>query len=151
MVESYRLIGYENRAIPDGQFRDPDVDAGAIGAGHAVTALYALTLREHAGGTGQLGTVSLRWTEPDARRESTLDRPIDARDVAGAFDESDATFRFDAIVAAAAESLRGSGTVAGTDLRDVARVAHRVAEDLPATDQVHDFLRLVDRMADLSR
>ncbi len=150
-VESYRLIGYSNRAIPDDQFRDPGVDAGAIGAGHAVTALYALTLREDATGTGQLGTVSLRWTEPDAQRESKLDRPIDARDVAGAFDQTDATFRFDAIVAAAAESLRGSERAAGTDIRDVARVAHRVAEDLPATDQVHEFLRLVDRMADLSR
>src|SRR5262245_24746890 len=45
-VATYRLIGYENRAIPDGQFRDPNVDAGAVGAGHAVTALYALTLRD---------------------------------------------------------------------------------------------------------
>ena len=45
VVATYRLIGYENRAVPDGQFRDPGVNAGAIGAGHAVTALYALTLR----------------------------------------------------------------------------------------------------------
>ena len=43
-VATYRLIGYENRAVPDGQFRDPSVDAGAIGAGHSVTALYDLTL-----------------------------------------------------------------------------------------------------------
>ena len=42
VVDAYRLVGYENRAIADEDFRDPRVDAGAIGAGHAVTALYAL-------------------------------------------------------------------------------------------------------------
>jgi Ca-activated chloride channel family protein len=148
-VESYRLIGYENRAVPDERFRDPDVHAGAIGAGHAVTALYALTLREDAGRDGQLGTVALRWTEPDSSRESKLERPIGVGDVAGRFEDAVATFRFDAIVAAAAEALHGSEHAAGMDLHDIARVARRVADDLPATGPVHDFLRLVDRMADL--
>ena len=148
-VESYRLIGYENRAIPDDQFRDPGVDAGAIGAGHSVTALYALTLRDDAARNSPLGTVALRWTEPDANRESKLERQIDTSALAGRFEEAEATFRFDAIVAAAAESLRGAESSRGTDLHDVARVARRVAEDLPETDQVHDVLRLIDRMADL--
>jgi Ca-activated chloride channel homolog len=148
-VESYRLIGYENRAIPDDQFRDPGVDAGAIGAGHSVTALYALTLRDDAERNSPLGTVALRWTEPDAQRESKLERQIDTSALAGRFEDAEATFRFDAIVAATAESLRGSESAGAMDLHDVARVARRVAEDLPETDQVHDFLRLIDRMADL--
>ena len=46
VVRTYRLIGYENRAMADRDFRDPNVDAGAIGAGHAVTALYAIGLRD---------------------------------------------------------------------------------------------------------
>ena len=41
-VASYRLLGYENRAIDDDDFTDDTVEAGAIGAGHEVTALYAL-------------------------------------------------------------------------------------------------------------
>ena len=81
VVATYRLIGYENRAVPDGQFRDPGVNAGAIGAGHAVTALYALTLRSDAGRDATLGTVRLRWTEPDAKHESKLDRPIRVSDL----------------------------------------------------------------------
>ena len=53
-VESYRLIGYENRALDDAQFRDDTVDAGELGAGHAVTALYEVRLadREPAAGFG---------------------------------------------------------------------------------------------------
>jgi Ca-activated chloride channel family protein len=147
VVGSYRLIGYENRAIPDAQFRDPNVDAGAIGAGHAVTALYALTLRDDAPSDGRLGSVGLRWTEPDASRESHLDREIVVRDLTERFADADPTFRFDAIVAAAAESLRGLETSQDTSLRDIESVARDDA--LPQTDQVHAFLELLDQMAKL--
>ena len=75
-VATYRLIGYENRAVPDGQFRDPSVDAGAIGAGHSVTALYDLTLNGVPSRDAKLGTVRLRWTEPGASQESSLARPM---------------------------------------------------------------------------
>lgn len=44
-VVAYRLLGYENRALADDDFRDDAVDAGEIGAGHRVTALYELVLR----------------------------------------------------------------------------------------------------------
>lgn len=148
VVASYRLIGYENRAIPDDQFRDPNVDAGAIGAGHAVTALYALTLRNDATGDGRLGSVGLRWTEPDANRESHLDREIVGHDLTGRFDDADPTFRLDAILAATAESLRGLATSQGTDLREIEDVARR-EDALPSTDQVHAFLDLLDRMVNL--
>ena len=47
-VEAYRLVGYENRRLDDAQFRDDSVDAGELGAGHAVTALYEVHPR---GGT----------------------------------------------------------------------------------------------------
>jgi Ca-activated chloride channel homolog len=148
VVASYRLIGYEDRAIPDNQFRDPNVDAGAIGAGHAVTALYALTLRDDAPGGGRLGSVGLRWTEPDANRESHLDREIAVRDLSGRFEDADPTFRFDAVVAATAESLRGLETSRGTSLRDIENVARR-EDALPSTDQVRAFLDMLDQVAKL--
>ena len=46
VVESYRLIGYENRGLDDEEFRDDTVDAGELGAGHAVTALYEVRLAD---------------------------------------------------------------------------------------------------------
>lgn len=147
-VASYRLIGYENRAIADQDFRDPRVDAGAIGAGHSVTALYQLTLLDAFSRDDALGTVRLRWTEPGATRESTLARKISAADLASRFQSAEPTFRLDAIVAASAAVLRGQSGSPAADLRDVLDVA-REAGDLPDTDQVHTFIDMLGRMADL--
>jgi Ca-activated chloride channel homolog len=47
MVSAYRLLGYENRNVLDGDFRDDQVDAGEVGAGHSVTALYELVMNGH--------------------------------------------------------------------------------------------------------
>ena len=148
VVATYRLIGYENRAVPDGQFRDPGVNAGAIGAGHAVTALYALTLRSDAGRDATLGTVRLRWTEPDAKRESKLDRPIRVSDLAGRFEETGPTFKLDAIVAASAEAIH-DGRTGASGLGGILDAARRVSRDLPQTDQVHEFLDFLDRTVKL--
>ncbi len=57
-VASYRLIGYENRAIADEDFRDDRVDGGEVGPGHTVTALYEIRLRP--GGSGRLAEVAVR-------------------------------------------------------------------------------------------
>jgi len=61
VVSSYRLIGYENRALADDDFTDNFVDAGEIGAGHDVTALYEVQLAADAPGDLTLGDVTLRW------------------------------------------------------------------------------------------
>ena len=45
MVSAYRLLGYEDRDIADKDFRNDKIDAGEIGAGHTVTALYEVVLR----------------------------------------------------------------------------------------------------------
>ena len=60
-VSRYRLLGYENRDVAYEDFRDNAVDAGEIGAGHSVTALYELKLRE--GAEGSLGTVYMRYED----------------------------------------------------------------------------------------
>jgi Ca-activated chloride channel family protein len=63
-VESYRLIGYENRDIADRDFRNDRVDAGEVGSGHNVTALYDVVLKD--GYSRQLATVRLRYEKPGA-------------------------------------------------------------------------------------
>jgi Ca-activated chloride channel family protein len=150
-VEAYRLIGYENRAIDDQAFRDANVDAGAIGAGHASTALYALRLSGEGGRNGRIATVSLRWVEPVSSRPRELARDVREADLARSFRATTPTFQLDAIVAAAAEHFRSSryGTV--YSLRDVARVADEISETLPQTDEVHDFLDLLNEAARLER
>ena len=63
-VSAYRLIGYENRDVADKDFRNDKVDAGEIGSGHNVTALYDVMLRD--GYTQKLATVRMRWEQPGA-------------------------------------------------------------------------------------
>ena len=82
VVAEYRLLGYENRSVADEDFRDPGVDAGAIGAGQAVTALYAIRLRDDLAEADDLGTVRLRWTEPGDQRESRISRDMTVGDIA---------------------------------------------------------------------
>ena len=150
-VEAYRLIGFENRAIDDDDFRDDDVEAGAIGAGHASTALYALRLERDAGWDARLATVSLRWTDPESGRADELAEDVYGSDLADSFRATEPAFQLDALVAAAAERFRDSRWGRRYDLRDVLDVADQVARDLPETAQTDDFLSLLERAAKLER
>ncbi|MEU9860558.1 von Willebrand factor type A domain-containing protein [Streptomyces sp. NPDC047971] len=64
-VERFRLIGYENREVADEDFRNDRVDGGEVGAGHTVTALYAVKTRP--GADGPLATATVRWLDPKSR------------------------------------------------------------------------------------
>ncbi|MDR1426194.1 MAG: VWA domain-containing protein [Bifidobacteriaceae bacterium] len=67
-VKQYRLIGYENRTLANEDFADDTVDAGDVGSGHTVTALYELVPGDAETGGGQDGTwmtVSSRYKAPD--------------------------------------------------------------------------------------
>lgn len=70
-VAEYRLLGYENRAIADRDFRNDRVDAGEVGAGHAVTALYEITLLDRPRTTGDNG-------QDDTARRAAIDAAVDA-------------------------------------------------------------------------
>jgi Ca-activated chloride channel family protein len=149
-VAAYRLVGYENRAMDDRDFTNDGVDAGAIGAGHSVTALYALRLADDIG-HGRLATVRLRWTDPESGRSEEIERDVRASDLARDFAATDPFFRFDAVVASTAEVLRGSPWAGHLHLPDIADVAYREAESLPPSDEVHAFLDLLDRLARMDR
>lgn len=140
-VARYRLLGYENRALADDDFRDPGVDAGEVGAGHSVTALYEIELHGD-GGDGHLGTVRLRWSDVDTRREEHLARDIELRDLAPDFESASAEFRLAATVAAFAETLRVSPWAAGYGLTDVAHEADALAHWFDGREDVEELRRL---------
>lgn len=75
-VGNFRLLGYEDRAVADEDFRDDTVDGGEIGPGHTVTALYAVELQE--GATGRAATATVRWLNPDSRTPHETSRTVDA-------------------------------------------------------------------------
>jgi Ca-activated chloride channel family protein len=152
-VEAYRLVGYENRALPDDQFRNDGVDAGAIGAGHEVTALYAIRLTgEGEGEPGRrLATISLRWTDPATGRPAELVQDLQPSDVASTFGGTAATFKLDALVAATAERFRGSPWGGTYRLKDVLAVADELKAELPSSEEVRGFLALLANATELER
>jgi Ca-activated chloride channel family protein len=146
-VERYRLIGFENRAIDDDQFRDDSVEAGAIGAGHTVTALYELKLAD--GASGALGTVSLRWTEPASDEVREISHTHEGAATSESFDAADRHFRLAATAAAFAEVLRDSYWAQQFTLGGVAAEAAARAEEFPDDPVVSELADLAARAATL--
>ena len=172
VVASYRLLGYENRALADADFRDDKKDAGEIGAGHGVTALYEVALvgdRAPAEGRGaeplkyrrdepqpparddteldeatshELLTVKLRFKQPEGDVSRLLEVPLTA--AGGAFDAASTDLRFAAAVAAFGMILRDSEHTGDATLPMVARIAGAALGDDPGGYRA-EFLDLVRR------
>jgi Ca-activated chloride channel homolog len=147
VVESYRLIGFENRAINDKDFRSSRVEAGAIGSGHSVTALYALRLSRESSDRDRIGTISLRWIDPDSNQASEVTRDVRVSELANSFRGTAPEFQLDALVAATAERFRGSTYGREYDLHDIVAVARDESTNLPHTQDVSEFLDLLDAAA----
>jgi len=147
-VNSYRLLGFENRAIADDQFRNDSIDAGEIGAGHEVTALYEVTLTDSAARLGgeDLATVTLRWREPGATSFSEMPGVLPATVLSSSFNDSSAQFQLDVVAAAYAEVLRNSPWAVELNLSWVATEAARVA-DLLESDEAWAFAELTAEAA----
>ncbi len=111
-VMRYRLIGYENRDIEDDQFENDSTDAGEIGAGHRVTALYELELVQ--GGANNLGLIHLRYKMPNGETDIPFDVSISRNDLVDTFSQASDRFRFTAGVAEYAEIIRESPHVQTT-------------------------------------
>ncbi|GAA4678213.1 hypothetical protein Prum_042480 [Phytohabitans rumicis] len=144
-VESYRLIGYENRALADQDFRDDRVDGGEIGPGHSVTALYAVRLAEGASDGDQVARVRVRWLDPADREPSEVSESVRVADLGGAFEGAAPRLQVCYAAGFFAETLRG-GREASYD--DLARVADRAA-DSTEDPKVRELAELIDRASRL--
>ena len=117
IVLRYRLLGYENRAIADSAFRDNTVDAGEVGAGHEVTALYEVKLKPEA--QGKIATVRVRHLTVEHGEAQEIERAISSTDAHGSFADAPPHFRLTACVAEVAEVLRDSYWARGSSLERV--------------------------------
>ena len=143
VVSRYRLLGYENRRVADEDFRNDAVDAGEVGAGHSVTALYELKLRDDA--DGALATVMLRYEDPDTGEVSELSREFQRSELAAGFEEASPRFQMAAVVAEYAELLRGSYWAQDGSLSAVVPEAMRVRDLLAEDISVAEFADLSAR------
>ncbi len=142
VTDRYRLIGYENRAIADQDFRNDTVDAGEVGAGHSVTALYELAL-EDADVTGVIATVYIRYEDAETREIVELSQDIRVADMMPEFEEAPPEFRFAAGVAEFSEILRESYWAEDADYADLMLVLNSASAEMPDDETVTEFLELV--------
>ncbi len=141
VVMRYRLVGYENRAVADDQFRDNEVDAGEIGAGHSVTALYEVKLYPDA--QGKVATVYMRWEDPDTHQVIEISQEYDTNQIAFDFEEADPYFQRAVVVAEYAEILKGSYWAEESSMDDVYDEARRISKYLDYDDAMEEFVDLV--------
>ncbi len=162
LVSSYRLIGYENRVLADRDFNDDKKDAGEIGAGHSVTALYeiippkiaansevdALKYQTERGlteaaTTGELMTVKVRYKPPKSDTSTLLSQTV--QDAQREYDTASEDFRFSAGVALFGMLLRESPERSQGTLELVSKLAGGALGTDPHGDR-KEFLQLVDKV-----
>lgn len=156
-VSEYRLIGYENRQLRREDFNNDKIDAGEIGAGHDVTALYELTLVGDGGsrvdplryggenkpansvGAQEIAFVKLRYKQPNEDTSRLIERPLRKSELQ---DSASERLRFAAAVAAFADTLRGGTHLGAFDLERIATLA-RGARGPDSDGYRAEFLKLV--------
>jgi Ca-activated chloride channel family protein len=163
VVAEYRLIGYENRALRREDFNNDQIDAGEIGAGHDVTALYELTLvgsggdsvdplrygAKHAAAAGQadeIGLLRLRYKQPGAETSRLIEKPLSRSTMQA---QASAGLRWSAAVAAYADLLRG-GTHMGNFGWNQVRALAAGAGGEDRWGYRAEFLQLVDRAREVT-
>lgn len=144
-VAGYRLIGYENRAVADEDFRNDAVDGGEVFAGHTVTALYDVELRGQPAATPFV-TATVRYQDAD-RRPVERTRTLRPSDCAAPPSEASARLQQDLVIAMLTDHLTAgpwSRWVTGEDLR---AEASQLSERLDGDAEVARLVGMVDRVA----
>jgi Ca-activated chloride channel family protein len=158
VVSEYRLIGYETRALNREDFNNDKVDAGEIGAGTTVTALYEITpvgsgaelndpLRYSSdttttGGNGEIGFLKMRYKLPDEETSKLIEQAIGKDQAVSSLSEASEDSRFAAAVAAFGQKLKGSnyGEMSWADIRALAQGARGADEN----GYRAEFMQLID-------
>jgi Ca-activated chloride channel family protein len=159
VVSEYRLIGYETRALNREDFNNDKVDAGEIGAGTTVTALYEITpvgsgaelndpLRyssdatAETAGNGEIGFLKMRYKLPDEETSKLIEQAIGKDQAVTSLAEASEDSRFAAAVAAFGQKLKGSnyGEVSWADIRSLAQGARGADEN----GYRAEFMQLID-------
>ncbi|WP_228557077.1 VWA domain-containing protein, partial [Myxococcus sp. AB025B] len=146
-VSRYRLVGYENRDIADEDFRNDRVDAGELGSGHSVTALYELELMPGAG--EGLATVRVRAKRPRGESASERAFPFPASALSPTFKQAPSDLRFATAVMGAAELLRRSPHAEKWSLDQVREIARSATPS--GNEEREEFLALLGEAHHLLR
>lgn len=169
-VSEYRLIGYQNRLLKREDFSNDKVDAGDIGAGHTVTALYEVTLKSSGGeqlpklryqstkteksakaissDSNELAYVRLRYKQPQGKVSREISQAILRSDVQQDFNLASDDLRFASSVAAFAQKLRSGVYINDINYSDIASAA-RQSKGQDSHGYRAEFIALVELAAQL--
>ena len=168
-VSEYRLVGYENRALRREDFNNDKIDAGEIGAGHTVTAIYEVSLVEKGGSlmdplryqsksikrdkqTGvrnELAFLRLRYKQPESSKSVLTETPVLRSQIAAELKNTSKRFKFSASVAGFAQLLRGGNFTNHYSYADVVSMAH-ASKGSDRYGYRSEFVRLVELANNLS-
>lgn len=149
VVAEYRLVGYENRLLNREDFNNDRIDAGEIGAGHTVTALYEISLAGSdalsvdplryssnqseappvTADSGEFAFLKLRYKAPDADSSVLIEHPLLVADIRESIDETSADYRFSAAVAGFAQLLKQDTSLGSFSYDDVLVLAQPARGD----------------------
>lgn len=144
-VAQYRQLGYENRQLTKEQFRDDSVDAGEVGSGQSVTALYELKPAAGWQAGASLFVVSVRYRDAGTGGIREIEKPVTVSMLETRFVKTRPRFRLAVCAAEFAELLRGSPHTAGSSMNDVARILRPIALQLNLDTRISELLRLVEQ------
>ncbi|MES2747206.1 MAG: von Willebrand factor type A domain-containing protein, partial [Bacteroidota bacterium] len=160
-VQAYRLIGYENRKLRPEDFKNDTIDAGELGSGHTVTALYEVittdtksdfyqepsdlkyTKVEPTGTqfSGELATIKFRYKKPDGDKSIEMVNVITNQ--SNAIQNASSDFKFCSAVAWFGLKLRGSKLITNTSTEDIKKLAKEgLANDTEGYKA--EFIRLIE-------
>lgn len=167
-VSEYRLLGYVNRKLANDDFANDKVDAGEIGAGHTVTALYEISLSGEGGEwntpsryqtntpksslEGEIAQVRLRYKKPDEAASKLITRVIERNSLVKEFDKSSDIFRFSASVAGFGQLLRQNKYLKDFSYSDAAELALNAkgADDFGYRSEFIQLINLAENLDERS-
>ncbi len=167
-VSEYRLLGYVNRKLANDDFANDKVDAGEIGAGHTVTALYEISLSGEGGEwntpsryqtntpksslEGEIAQVRLRYKKPDETASKLITRVIERNSLVKEFDKSSDIFRFSASVAGFGQLLRQNKYLKDFSYSDAAELALNAkgADDFGYRSEFIQLINLAENLDERS-
>ena len=164
LVSQYRLIGYENRILNKEDFNNDKIDAGEIGAGHSVTALYEVILNGNKGWveplkyqnnttaqnySNELATLKVRYKEPDGTKSKLIVKSLYKSNLLDNISQTSNNFKLSAAVAGFGQLLRGAKMTGEFSYQDIQELTkHTLKED--DFGYRGEFLQLVSLAKSLS-
>ena len=148
-VRRYRLIGYENRAVADKDFRNDTIDAGEVGSGQSSTALYEVELigDQHA----DIGTVYVRYRNADTEKIEEISQRLTSALIRERSPKEDPRFFLAACAAEFAELLRSSEHATDGNLAKLQALLEQTVPHLPLDEKAAELLDLVRKAQGLPR